>query len=557
MHHSIIVSVLALGLASCAVQPKPLTTGSVANFASDKLARVDANQEPISGKITLYEAMARAIKYNLDFKVELYNEVLARRSLDTAGLDALPKLVSKAGYIDRNNDSGSVSSTLFSDRNKYQGDISLSWNILDLGLSYVRAKQASDEVLVAEERRRKIINRVIEDVRTAYWRAVSADRLVAGLRRLESRVSKAFTNAKALEVEGDLSPLTALTYQRELVEIQKRIQTLDNDLSVAKMQLAALMNVRPGTYYQLAQPKRRLSRLNINMSADEMTLAALENRPEIRDIQYKLRINEQEVKKAFLKLLPSANIFVDGNYNSDSFLLNTSWVGWGSKATWNLIQLFKYPAEREKIRAKEDLLDQRALAISMAIITQVHVSRARYFHARKLFVTSARHLNIQKGILKQIRESAAAEQASEQTLIREEMNTLASRVNFDIAYASLQNAYANIFSSMGLDPYGAGLSGNESVSELTAGLRSLWVERGDTSGQVRAKRSAQRFKASYAARKAKKVDSLVVGSISKTTPKSSPWKSINEGSKPKGMAIFGLPRNQAGWIGNDNDGGSN
>ena len=181
MKRILLTSMLAISVSACTVTPKPLTTGSLSSFASDKLSRVTAGQQAITKQVTLYEAMARALKYNLDFHVELYNEALANKALDSARLDTLPRLVASAAYTGRNNNAGSAGSTIFPDREKFQEDISLSWNILDFGLSKIRAEQAADEVLIARERRRKIINRVIEDVRTAYWRAVSADRLVVGL----------------------------------------------------------------------------------------------------------------------------------------------------------------------------------------------------------------------------------------------------------------------------------------------------------------------------------------------------------------------------------------
>jgi len=358
----------------------------------------------------------------------------------------------------------------------------------------VRAQQAADEVLVAAERRRKIVNRVIEDVRTAYWRAVSADRLVAGLRKLEGRTNKAMENSKALEKDGQASPLTALTYQRELVEIQQRIQRLDKDLSLAKMQLAALMNIAPGEHFELTQPKRFTDSTKLNMSGEEMVFAALENRPEIRDIQYKLRINSKESKRALLQLLPGANIFATANWDSDNYLLNSNWATWGAKATWNMLEVFKYPAKKRLIKAKDDVLDARALAVTMAIMTQVNVSRVRYGHSKKLYLTAKRHLDVQNGIVKQIRSSHAEGQASEQTLIREEMNTLASRVSADIAYADLQNSYANIFASIGLDPYPGELNGNQSLTHLTAELKQMWIERGDQSGLAKAMASAKRWR---------------------------------------------------------------
>lgn len=528
MKRIFLTSMLALSVSACSITPKPLTTGSVSDFASNKLARVTADQEPVSQSITLHEAMARALKYNLDFHVEIFNEALASGQLATARLDTLPKLATSALYSGRDNDSGNKASVLFPDREKYVEDISLSWNILDFGLSYVRAKQAADEVLIAEERRRKIINRVIEDVRTAYWRAVSADRLVSGLRKLEGRAKKALKNSKALEAGGQTSPLTALTYQRELLEIQQRIQRLQKDLSLAKVQLAALMNIRPGENFNLAQPKRYAHSTKLKMSGEEMVFAALENRPEIRDVQYKLRINEKETKRALLQLLPGVNIFASGNWDSDSYLYNSNWVGWGAKATWNVMQVFKYPAKKRLIKAKGEVLDARALAVTMAIMTQVHVSRIRYGHARKLYQTAAKHLKVQQGIVGQIRSSHAEGQASEQTLIREEMNTLASKVATDIAYADLQNAYANIFASMGLDPYQGDFSTSQPLNTLTASLREMWIERGDRSGVTKALASAKSWRASK--------DALYTGSTKvssgKITGTSSGWVGLSQ-AKPK------------------------
>jgi outer membrane protein TolC len=505
-------AMMALSLSACTIVPKPLTTGSLFSFADTQLAQVTSDQEPVADAITLYQAMARALLYNLDFHVELYNEALANKQLATARLETLPNLVASAGYVGRNNDGGNASSSEFPDREKFQEDIHLSWNILDLGLSKIRAEQAADEVLVAREKRRKIINRVIEDVRTAYWRAVSADRLVVGLRKLEGRAQRALKNSASLQKDGQASPLTALTYQRELVEIQQRIQRLQKDLSLAKIQLAALMNIRPGESFTLAQPKRRASSTELQLTGEEMVHAAMENRPEIRDIQYKLRINEKETKKALLELLPSANIFASANWDSDQYLYNTNWVGWGAKATWNLLNVFKYPAKKRLVQAKEETLEARALAVTMAIMTQVHVSRVRYGHSKKLYRTAARHFKIQTGIVKQIRSSFAEGQASEQTLIREEMNTLASQVASDVAYADLQNAYANIYASMGIDPYAEDLRADASVDGLAEALQQVWIERGDSSGSLRARRAAKAHIVTGSVRKAVKpgaVDPIV------------------------------------------------
>ena len=545
MKRILLTTALALTVSACTITPKPLTTGAISSFATDKLSRVTAGQEPVSNAITLHEAMARALKYNLDFHVELYNEALAAKQLANARLDTLPNLVASAGYTGRNNDSGTTGTTTLPDRNRFEEDITLSWNILDFGLSKIRAEQAADEVLIARETRRKIINRIIEDVRTAYWRAVSADRLVVGLRKLEDRTERAYQNSKALQRDGETSPLTALTYQRELVEIQQRIQRLEKDLSLAKIQLSALMNVRPNEHYTLAQPKRRADSTSLKMSNDEMVFAALENRPELRDIQYKLRINAKESKIKLLQLLPGINVFAGQNFNSDSQLLNGNWIGWGAKATLNLLNIFKYPTQKRLIEGKDEVLDARALAVTMAIMTQVHVSRVRYMNSKKLYRTAAKHLGVQRGILKQIRASSSEGLASEQTLIREEMNTLVSQVSADIAYADLQNSFANIFASMGIDPYADDLKANDNIASLSESLRKVWIERGDMSGAAyRAKRSAKSGKIAHGTT-SKKVEApkVIKAHVSPPASAGGNWKKVEQNGAVKSIA----PKRTSFW----------
>ena len=201
-------SMLAL-LAGCSVTPKPITSGELATRADENVAQVTLNQEPVAAPIGLYDAMARALKYNLDYKVELMEQALKARELNLSTYDMLPQLVASGGYAGRNNFAGASSLSLVthrqslepstsSDRGIFSGDLTLSWDVLDFGLSYVRAQQKANEGLIALERRRKVSNRIIEDVRTAYWRAVSAERLLTKLKQLEGNVSTTLDNSERL-----------------------------------------------------------------------------------------------------------------------------------------------------------------------------------------------------------------------------------------------------------------------------------------------------------------------------------------------------------------------
>jgi outer membrane protein TolC len=488
------VLVGGLALAGCTVSPSPLTIDEVNNFTAKNLAEVVADQEPVRGSIGLYEAMARALKYNLDFKVEMMNEALAASKFDLKKYDMLPSLVASSGYAGRSNHSGgrsrlltppftqSLAPSTSSQKNVVSADLSFSWHILDFGLSYVRAKQASNEVLIAEERRRKVVNRIIEDVRTAYWRAYSAQRLIGALGRLQRRVKRALKNARYLAASGQAEPLTAMTYERELLDIKRQIHELHRDLQTAKMQLAALMNVSPGTRFRLQNTRRRGSRLRLAMGPGDMVAAALRNRPELREAALKVRINKQDADAAVLELLPGANIYAAANIDTNDFLFHNNWLSWGAKASWNLMRLFAYPTKRASIDAQKELNKQRALALTMAVMTQVYVARAKFAHSRYILDASGRYYRVQRRILNKVRARAANEASSEQTLIREEMNALVARAKYDIAYANLQNAYANIYASIGIDPYPANISRDLGIKALSRSLQRSWVERGARSG---------------------------------------------------------------------------
>ncbi|HRD74966.1 MAG TPA: TolC family protein, partial [Hyphomicrobiaceae bacterium] len=254
----------ALALGGCMVHPVALTEDEIGARARVNLATLQTGDAPVSGAIDLYEAMARALKFNLDARVEAAQTALRLAELDLSHWSLLPNAVANSGYAGRNNYNASssfnvitntpnafVSTSTSQEKRILSGDIGFSWNVLDFGLSYIRARQSADKVLIAGELRRKIILRLMEDVRTAYFRAVSAERMMRKLMVLDARARVALAGSRTVYKDRQTSPITALTYERELVEIRRTIQELARDLSVAKAQLAALMNLKPGTQFAL------------------------------------------------------------------------------------------------------------------------------------------------------------------------------------------------------------------------------------------------------------------------------------------------------------------
>ena len=66
----------ALLLAGCAVPVSPLTDTEIGAAATLQRTAVAADQEALTHPVGLYDAMARALKYNLDYQVEAVQTAL-------------------------------------------------------------------------------------------------------------------------------------------------------------------------------------------------------------------------------------------------------------------------------------------------------------------------------------------------------------------------------------------------------------------------------------------------------------------------------------------------
>ena len=93
-------------LAGCSVKPQLIGSDEMNGFVTTNAEQLVANQEPVSGAIGLYEAMARALKYNLDHRVEMMNVALAARVADVKSAAMLPQVVAASGYNGRDPSAG-------------------------------------------------------------------------------------------------------------------------------------------------------------------------------------------------------------------------------------------------------------------------------------------------------------------------------------------------------------------------------------------------------------------------------------------------------------------
>ena len=86
------VVLFSLLTVSCTIQTEPTTLGERSARAAVDKAALFGGQEEIIKPITLYEAIARAIKYNSDQRVALMEQAVAYGIAESSSIDLLPQL---------------------------------------------------------------------------------------------------------------------------------------------------------------------------------------------------------------------------------------------------------------------------------------------------------------------------------------------------------------------------------------------------------------------------------------------------------------------------------
>jgi outer membrane protein TolC len=406
--------------------------------------------------------MARAIKYQADYRQRQMEQAAATAQLDVSRFDMLPRIMMNAGYSNRNNDSFgfgfspsgqiALNPSASSEREFTTGSIGFAWNLLDFGVSYFHARQLADQTLIGEERRRKALQTLMHDVRVAWWRAEAAQRLLPAADAMLAEIDRVSEHTRVIEARKLLPPQQTATLRRALLDLAQQISLRRTELAQAKVELAALVSVPPGSDIKVAAPaSTEREVLDFTGDTDRLEVLALRIRPEIAEEGYRARISADEARKAIVGLLPGISFDAGSNYNSNKFLVNNAWNSAGVTVAWNLVKLFSLPAMKRSEEAQKEVDASRRLAMSMAVLAQTHLATVRYDMAAdefRIWDEAARDDDL---IVSYIVSSARVGIDTEIELMRAKARALVSHMNRDLAYSVLQASMARVFHSIGYD----------------------------------------------------------------------------------------------------------
>ena len=485
----------ALTMVGCSsLNPVPLEDKAVRERAAADRVRMFDEQEPITAAITLEEAVARALKYNLDLRLKKMEVAVNEQLQEVSRYDMLPNLVAGAGYVDRSNYPGGASwqfanqtrgaqpgnviqtpgnYSTTSEMTRKLNSVEFSWNLLDFGVSYYRARQRADEYLIAQERRKRVIQTMVHDVRFAFHRALAAQKLATEAEAVMKQAEAAIEQSRAAESRGAIPVQIALAYQRALVDAVALLNTRRQELDFAKAELAALMSAPTGQFTLADLPEQALLAVPSNLAVLEDT--ALMNRPELREEDLRKRISSDETRRQLMQAFPNLTFGIGRQFDSNSLLYSNEWVENSARISWNLLRVLSAPAVKRAGERQIEVDDARRQALAMAVMTQTRIAVLRYGLARNDLDLAQKSLDVDARVAAVAKSGVSSRAETELELVRATARAAVSKYQRAIAYANAQAAYARIQHSLGQE-FDFGNIDSVSVSELAGKVKTTLTE---------------------------------------------------------------------------------
>lgn len=449
-------------LSACAVKPQPITQAEHFQRAKDDYKTLYSTYVPLTEPLTLSDAIARALKYNYNAQLAKTEETLQERQLDLAIAQMLPRIAANAGYTWRNNDNSaqSVSELTRQQSLEYSfsespshatASLELSWNMLDLGVSYFQAKQQGYRTYAAVERRRKVIDDIVKSTQEAYWKAVAADRLLPRLRPLLAEADHMLDNAREVSREKLVPQLQGLDYQQNMLSVIGQLRRMQTDLNTARVQLASLINVPSDAPITFAPMDLDINTAATKVDPRKLEALGLAMRPELREEAYQEKIDQQDVYKEIVKMMPGVGVLGSLNYDGNKYLYNPHWAQLGVNATFNLLNLIEGPKAIKAAKTTVEVSRERRLALSVAVLTQVNLSYQEYLAAAEDLDIAQQINDVEQKIRVASANASRAQEESEADRVRRDLATMVAEFTYDRTIAQVHTALTNLYTSVGVD----------------------------------------------------------------------------------------------------------
>lgn len=481
---------LSTTVVGCMISPEEIDPNELFSIIESDNLLILESQLAVDGPLSLGDIMARAVLTNLDQKVSNLEEALALGAFELSQYDMLPTAAISSTYYDRNNENASRSISVLTRQETLEAstsqethhlvsDLRVSWNLLDFGVSYFQAKQEADRFLITGNNRKKAFIDLMQQARSAYWRALAAQRLKVPVRDVLDEAFVAYEEvSQGIEERIYPSMLGAMQTKKELFVLMGELELLESELQQSLILLANFINVPSSTIIVLEEPDDLPELPSLDLSLDQLEMTALMNSSEVTVEAYNARIEQAETRKALLRLLPGLEIGDTSSRDTNDFLFNNDWNEASVRVSWNLLRLV---TTRQTLRGSDlrnELQIQRRLAANMAVVTRLNLALHQY-ESQLNQMNRARELqDIDTDIAELTRNAVSTDSDSQVNLVKTQAEAITAQLTFLLSYAQVQESFGTVLVSLGLNPLPLNYN-TQTVEELSSALEvsnNKWYE---------------------------------------------------------------------------------
>ncbi len=408
---------------------------------------------------TLHWCIETALAHNLDLKAAELQQAIMNERKTAAVMGMLPdlNLNYREGY--RDNEPGARSESITTgiqtlepsksseiDETRYS--MELMFGILDFGLSYYSSMQESDKAIQKDKQRRRTAQNLMLDVAKTYFRVASFQYEMSTIKDLIQRSEDAEALIDDLRTSKRIEPLEGLTKIKALKKLKQRLKEHRRSYENACIQLSSLMGFAPVN--ELSVDTAILEELKVFEVPEIEVLeqVALDERPELYELDIESHITAVEARKSMLKMFPNVRLFANFTDSSNQYLYNQSWWDVALGSVYNLLKL---PSEIYNYSALEFQLEEittQTMALSIGIMAQVRMAHANLIEVKSRYKLAEELFNIDQQRLEAARPRAqAGGSLSSLDLLKFELETAESFFertqslsNYYLAYYRLLNA---------------------------------------------------------------------------------------------------------------------
>ncbi|MBN1257256.1 MAG: TolC family protein [Planctomycetes bacterium] len=451
-------------------------------------AEADLNLHPLrtvqfTAPLGEAEVVAFVLQHNLEAKLQ-EREIAIQRELQTgAWLKLLPSLTANYDYTKDSQYSASSSINLETGEasltNSYSAEkesekygLSAVFNVLDFGMSYYLARQASSQTAITELQFQRTRQNLALDASRLYWRCIvtreAAQQALDFITEIKTRQEKLVQRLEDQTIERS----TGLAQRKKLMDLAMQLQAFVQDWEGSRTELGRLMGLDPNTKFELAAVEvpfiTEYEKYNVQALEEEAVLS----RPELYQEDLQEGISQYNARIAILRMLPSPGLLLRHNWDDNPHLNSNYWYTTGVNASWDLLSIPQHYLTHQAENLRTEFIKERRMAVAVGILTQLHMTLIQYQTAAERCLATAEINRVQQELVEVTEQLVSGGKETTALLLMKRIDKFLAHSAYRQAYADLQVLTAQIANVVGRNPE---ISVSQMPADMLAGTATTRI----------------------------------------------------------------------------------